>query len=139
MCEVSLISNSLRKKFDIGQDVFCADINWTNLIKYSTTSDVQYKQVSKFPTVKRDLSLVLDKSIRFSELRNAAMKTERKLLKSVNLFDIYEGKNIGDDKKSYAMSFILLDENKTLTDKVIDKTMGKIQRSFEQQFGAQLR
>jgi phenylalanyl-tRNA synthetase beta chain len=67
------------------------------------------------------------------------MKTERKLLKSVNLFDIYEGKNLGDGKKSYAMSFMLLDENKTLTEKVIDKTMGKIQRAFEQQFGARLR
>jgi len=139
LCEISLISNSLRKKFDIGQDVFCADINWTNLIKYSTTTDVQYKQVAKFPAVKRDLSLVLDKHIRFIELRDAAMKTERKLLKSVNLFDVYEGKNLGEGKKSYAMSFMLLDENKTLTDKVIDKTMGKIQRTFEQQFGAKLR
>jgi len=139
LCEISLISNSLRKKFDIGQDVFCADINWTNLIKYSTTTDVQYKQVAKFPAVKRDLSLVLDKHIRFIELRDAAMKTERKLLKSVSLFDVYEGKNLGEGKKSYAMSFMLLDENKTLTDKVIDKTMGKIQRTFEQQFGAKLR
>ena len=139
LCEISLISNSLRKKYDIGQDVFCADINWTNLIKYSTTTDVQYKQVAKFPAVKRDLSLVLDKHIRFIELRDAAMKTERKLLKSVSLFDVYEGKNLGEGKKSYAMSFMLLDENKTLTDKVIDKTMGKIQRTFEQQFGAKLR
>ncbi len=139
VCEVSLISNKLRKQFDISQDVFCADINWTNLVKYSAAADVQYKQVSKFPAVKRDLSLVLDKNIRFVELKDAAMKTERKLLKSVNLFDIYEGKNLGDGKKSYAMSFMLLDENKTLTDKVIDKTMGKIQKAFEQQFGARLR
>jgi len=139
LCEISLVNKKLGKQFDISQDVFCADINWTLLIKYSTTTDVQYEQVSKFPAVKRDLSLVLDKNIRFSELRDVALKTERKLLKSVNLFDIYEGKNIGDDKKSYAMSFILLDENKTLTDKVIDKSMGKIQRTFEQQFGAKLR
>jgi len=139
LCEISLISNSLRKKFDINQDIFCADINWTKLIKYSTTTDVQYKQVSKFPTVKRDLSLVLDKNIRFRELRDAAMKTERKLLKNVTLFDIYEGKNIEDEKKSYAMSFILLDEKKTLTDKVIDKTINKIQRALEQQFDAKLR
>ena len=139
VCEVSLISNKLRKQFDISQDVFCADINWTNLVKYSAAADVQYKQVSKFPAVKRDLSLVLDKNIRFVELKDAAMNTERKLLKSVNLFDIYEGKNLGEGKKSYAMSFMLLDENKTLTDKVIDKTMGKIQKAFEQQFGARLR
>ncbi|MFK5856909.1 MAG: phenylalanine--tRNA ligase subunit beta, partial [Bacteroidota bacterium] len=139
LCEVSLVSNKLRKQFDIGQDVFCADINWTKLIKYSVFADVKYKQVSKFPSVKRDLSLVLDKSIRFSELRNAAMKAERRLLRNVDLFDIYEGKNIGEGKKSYAMSFILQDDSKTLTDKVIDKTMGKIQREFEQQFNAQLR
>jgi len=82
---------------------------------------------------------VLNSNIMFSELKNAALKTERKLLKSVRLFDIYEGSNIGEGKKSYAMSFILQDESKTLTDKVIDKSMKKIQRVFEQDFDAKLR
>ncbi len=139
LCEVSMVSSKLKKKFGIGQDVFCADINWDNLIKYTSFKDVKYKQVSKYPFVKRDLSLVLDKNISFNELKEVAMKTERKLLAQVDLFDIYEGSNIADGKKSYAMSFILQDENKTLTDKVIDKTIGKIQRAFEQQFNAQLR
>ena len=134
-----MVSSKLKKKFGIGQDVFCADINWDNLIKYTSFKDVKYKQVSKYPFVKRDLSLVLDKNISFNELKEVAMKTERKLLAQVDLFDIYEGSNIADGKKSYAMSFILQDENKTLTDKVIDKTIGKIQRAFEQQFNAQLR
>ena len=139
LAEISLVSSKLRKQFDIGQDVFCSDINWTKLIKYSKFKDISYKQVPKFPTVKRDLSLVLDSSIKFNDLRNAAMKTERKLLKNVDLFDIYEGSNISEGKKSYALSFILQDEGKTLTDKVIDKTMSRILRTYEQQFNAQLR
>ncbi len=121
LAEVSLISNKLVKQFDIGQDVYCADINWTKLIKYLTFADVKYKPVPKFPIVKRDLSLVLNNNIKFSDLKDVAMKTERKLLKNVYLFDIYEGSNIAEDKKSYALSFIIQDDNKTLTDKVIEK------------------
>jgi len=139
LAEVSLISNKLVKQFDIGQDVYCADINWTKLIKYLTFADVKYKPVPKFPIVKRDLSLVLNNNIKFSDLKDVAMKTERKLLKNVYLFDIYEGSNIAEDKKSYALSFIIQDDNKTLTDKVIEKTMNSIIRVFEQQFNAQLR
>ncbi len=139
MCEISQISSKLRNRFDIGQDVYCADINWSRLEKYYSSADIQYKQVSKFPSVRRDLSLIIDNGVRFSELRDIAIKTERKLLKSVDLFDIYKGKNVAEGKKSYAMSFILQDENKTLTDKVIDKTMNKIRKSIEQQVGAQLR
>ncbi len=139
IAEVSLISEKLLKRFDINQEVYCADINWTELVNSSNFTDMKYKQVSKFPSVKRDLSLVLDRSVRFNELKEVAFKTERKLLKNVDLFDIYEGSNIPDNKKSYALSFMLLDETKTLTDKVIDKTMKRILRSFEQQFKAQLR
>ncbi len=139
LAEISLVSSKLRKQFDIGQDVFCADINWNKLIKYSKFKDISYKQVPKFPTVKRDLSLVLDSSVKFYDLRDTAMKAERKLLKNVDLFDIYEGSNIAEGKKSYALSFILQDEGKTLTDKVIDKTMSRILKAYEQQFNAQLR
>lgn len=136
---ISLISSKLRKQFDIGQDVFCADINWTKLIEHSKFTDIKYRQVPKFPSVKRDLSLVLDNNVKFGDLKDAAMKTERKLLKDVDLFDIYEGSNIPEGKKSYALSFVLQDEGKTLTDKVIDKTMNKILRVYGQQFNAQLR
>lgn len=139
LAEVSLVSSKLLKKFDINQDVFCADVNWTKVIKYSKFKDIVYKQVPKFPSVKRDLSLVLDSSIKFNDLKEATMKAERKLLKYVDLFDIYEGSNITEGKKSYALSFILQDESKTLTDKVIDKSMKRILMTLEQQFNAQLR
>ncbi|MBL6944764.1 MAG: phenylalanine--tRNA ligase subunit beta [Bacteroidales bacterium] len=139
LAEIGLISTNLLKKFDIGQDVFYADINWTKLIKYSTSKDIMFRQVPKFPAVKRDLSLVLDNITRFSDLKDVALKTERKLLKNVDIFDIYKGSNIKEGKKSYALSFILQDESKTLTDKVIDSTMNKILRAYEQQFNAQLR
>ncbi len=139
VAEVSLISKKLLEQFDIDQDVYCADVNWLKVIKYSKLTDTKYKQIPKFPAVKRDLSLVLDSAIKFSDLRDSAMKTERKLLKDVSIFDIYTGSNIDEGKKSYALSFILQDENKTLTDKVIDKTMSKILRAFEQQFDVQLR
>lgn len=139
LAEVAKINGTLLKKFDISQEVYYAVINWDLLMKKSGFSDIQYKPVPKFPSVRRDLSLVLDKSVRFTDLRLASMKSERKLLKNVSLFDIYEGKNLGEGKKSYAMSFILQDESKTLTDKVIDKTMKRIQSTLEQQFDAQLR
>ena len=139
VANVSLVSKKVLDSLDISQDVYCADINWTLLMKYSDFSDTKYKAVPKFPSVKRDLSIILDRNIRFVDLKGAAMKAEPKLLKNVNLFDIYEGSNIGDDKKSYALSFILQDETKTLTDKVIDKTMKRIYSTLEQQFNAQLR
>jgi phenylalanyl-tRNA synthetase beta chain len=139
LAEVSLVSNKLLKQFDLNQEVYCADINWSKLVKLSNLNDIKFIQVSKFPSVKRDLSLVLDRSIRFSELKEIAFKTERKLLKNVDLFDIYEGSNIPEDKKSYALSFVLQDETKTLTDKVIDKTMKRILSVYEQQFKAQIR
>ncbi len=136
---IGLVSKSLINSFDIVQDVYCADINWSLILKYYDIDDVKYKHVSKYPAVKRDLSLILDKNVKFLDLRETALKTERKLLKYVSLFDIYEGSNIDEGKKSYALSFILQDETKTLTDKVIDKTMKRILMSYEQQYNAQLR
>jgi phenylalanyl-tRNA synthetase beta chain len=139
LAEVGKVSSGLLNKFDIGQDVFAAIINWTLLMKKWNFKDVVYTPVPKFPAVRRDLSLILDNDVRFDDLLNAAMKTEKKLLKDVSLFDIYKGKNLPEGKKSYAMSFIIQDETKTLTDKVIDKVMKKILSSFEHQFGAELR
>ena len=100
---------------------------------------VVYKPLAKFPSVRRDLSLLLDKGVSFAQLSNLAKKSERKLLKKVGLFDVYQGKNLDADKKSYALNFTLQDEYKTLSDKEIDKVMNKIQQAFEKEVGAQLR
>ena len=95
--------------------------------------------IPKYPKVRRDFALLLDENVNFSQIDDIAQKTERKLLKDVSLFDVYEGKNLPNGKKSYAVSFILQDENKTLTDKQVDKIMGKLQHQFENQLGAELR
>jgi phenylalanyl-tRNA synthetase beta chain len=100
---------------------------------------VKYSGVPKFPEVRRDLALVLDKNITFSELEKLAYNIERKILRAVSLFDVYEGDRIPEGKKSYAISFILRDNEKTLTDKVIENTMEKIQKGFEEKFGATIR
>jgi phenylalanyl-tRNA synthetase beta chain len=100
---------------------------------------VSYKEVSKYPEVRRDLALLIDNEVTFEILEKIAVDTERNILKSVNLFDVYEGENIEKGKKSYALSFVLLDETKTLTDKIIDKTMQKIIKAFEMKVNAKLR
>ncbi len=139
LAEISMVSNKVLRKFDISQDVFYADINWNKTVEGSNVEHHVYKAVSKFPSVKRDLSLTIDKRVRFADIKSAAFKAERKLLKHVSLFDVYEGKNMEEGKKSYAVSFILQDESKTLTDKVIDKAMKRILNVFEQEFNAKLR
>ena len=100
---------------------------------------IVYSEVAKYPEVRRDLSLVLDKHIMFSEIEEVARSTERQILRRINVFDVYEGDKIGEDKKAYALSFILQDKNKTLTDKIIDKCMSRLMRSFEQNLGAFIR
>ena len=136
---VSEIDQGLLSKFDIKQKVFVAILEWDKILKYIPQIDKPYVPVSKFPSVRRDLALLVDSDLRFEDLKNAALKTERKLLREVGLFDIYEGDKIPKGKKSYAMSFTLLDNDRTLTDKVIDKTMKKIQLTLEKQFDASLR
>lgn len=123
----------------VKNEVFAADLNWDLITQLVPREDIQYVPVPKFPAVRRDLALVIDKNIRFAEMKKLAFRTERKLLKSVGIFDIYEGDKIPEGKKSYALSFILQDENKTLTDKVIDKTMRRIQQAFERELHATLR
>ena len=134
-----IVSNTVKKATDVDADVFFADMNWTNILATLNTNDVKYKELPKFPEVRRDLAFLLDKNISFSEIEKIAFETDRKLLKEVSLFDVYEGKNLEAGKKSYAVSFILQDENKTLTDNVIDGVMKNIQRNIEQKLDAKLR
>ncbi len=119
------------KKCNVDQPVYYACFNWDHVVSLLKMNKIVYKPLAKFPTVRRDLSLLLDQSISFDQLKNLAKKTERKLLKQVGLFDVYQGKNLEANKKSYAMSFLLQDEHKTLSDKEIEKTMNKIQRTLE--------
>lgn len=133
------LSRKVLKAFDIEQDVFYADIAWDQVVKMTLDNNISYQPVAKFPEVRRDLAMILDQSVQFEELRKLAFEKERKILKSVRLFDVYEGKNVPEGKKSYAVSFTLQDEHKTLTDKLIDKTMKKLQQTFEQKLGAEIR
>jgi phenylalanyl-tRNA synthetase beta chain len=129
----------IRKRMDIDQEVYYADINWNALLKEIAKAKVSFTEISKYPEVKRDLAMLLDKTVNFAEIEKIAFETERKLLKKVTLFDVYEGKNLEAGKKSYAVSFILQDENKTLTDSQIDGIMKKMLANFETKLGAKLR
>lgn len=122
----------------VKQEVFYGEFDWSLLLKYANKTLV-YQEVSKYPEVKRDLSLVIDKGITFDEIEALAKKTERKLLKKINVFDVYEGENIGKDKKAYALSFTLQDQEKTLTDKIIDKTMAALISVYQKDLGAVIR
>lgn len=134
-----IVHPTIRKKLDIDQEVYFADLNWGNLLKEIAKHQVQYKEVSKFPEVKRDLALLIDKSVQFAEIEKIAYDTERKLLKNVALFDVYEGKNLEEGKKSYAVSFTLQDESKTLTDNQIESIMKKMISNLENKLSAKLR
>jgi phenylalanyl-tRNA synthetase beta chain len=136
---IGRIGRETLKKMDIKQPVFYADLNWTLLLKGYPTKEVQYQEVAKFPEVRRDLALILKKDVTFAAIEQAAMQCEKKLLKRVSLFDVYEGKGIADGFKSYAVSFILQDKDKTLNDKQIESTMAKIQKTLETQLGAKVR
>ncbi len=136
---IGRIGRETLKKMDIKQPVYYADLNWTLLLKQYPTKEVLYQEVAKFPEVRRDLALILKKDVTFAQVEQAAMQCEKKLLKSVSLFDVYEGKGIADGFKSYAVSFILQDKDKTLNDKQIEATMAKIQKTLETQLGAKIR
>jgi len=134
-----IVSPKIRKMMDIDAEVYFADLNWNAILAELGDQKVRYTELAKFPEVKRDLALLLDKSVTFAEIEKIAFETERKLLKSVNLFDVYEGKNLEEGKKSYAVSFVLQDETKTLTDGQIEPIMKKLQGNFETKLGAKLR
>ena len=134
-----IVHPSIRKKMDIDQEVYYADLNWNVVMKEIKKHKVTFADIPKFPEVKRDLALLIDKDVKFADLEKIAYETERKLLKNVSLFDVYEGKNLEAGKKSYAVSFILQDETKTLTDNQIDAIMKKLQNNYETKLGARLR
>ena len=139
LVEMGIISLKLRKAFDLEQDVYYADIHWDNLMKAVCKEQVTYQELSKYPAVSRDLALLVDKGVEFAEIERIARQTEKKLLKSVVLFDVYEGKNLPEGKKSYAVNFILQDEQKTLNDKQIDAIMQKLIANLTGKLNAQLR
>ena len=136
---IGIVNKQVAKQLDINQTVFYADLLWAELLRQNSRYKMNFRELPKYPEVRRDLALLVDKDVHFDDLRSAAMQTERKLLKQVSLFDVYEGKALLPGKKSYALSFILQDENKTLEDRQIDNVMQRLQRMFEEKFGAMLR
>ena len=134
-----LISKKTNDRFGIDQDVYLAELNWGNLVDKAYAHPLKYEEIAKFPIVRRDFALLLNEAVLFESLREIAIKTDRKILKEVSLFDVYEGKNLEKGKKSYGLSFTFQDKTKTLTDKQVDKVMAKLQHNFEKELGAQLR
>lgn len=139
LAHFGLASKSVLKTFDIKQDVFFADFDWDSILALVGKQNIVFKEIPKFPEVSRDFALLLNDSTSFQQVYDIAWKTEKNLLKKVNLFDVYTGKNLPDGKKSYAVSFTLLDEKKTLTDKQIDKIMAKLLTQYQKELGAELR
>jgi phenylalanyl-tRNA synthetase beta chain len=138
LVETGAVSKSLLKQFGIGQPVFYACFNWSLLVKEFSRQKIEFEEVAKFPAVRRDLALLIDKTINYKQIEELAFSTERKFLKEVNLFDIYEGEKLGN-KKSYAVSFTLLNNEATLTDKQIDSVMDKLISNYKEKLGAELR
>ena len=139
LVDFGVVKGSLLKEFGIKQNVLFADFNWDTILKLTGNTNVKVVDLPKFPSVKRDLALLLDAKIEFKEIYNLAFQSEKFLLKEVDLFDVYEGDKLPDGKKSYAVSFLIQDESKTLTDKQIDKVMQKLQQTFEKNLQAVLR
>jgi phenylalanyl-tRNA synthetase beta chain len=139
IAEFGMLSKAVLKQTDLATGVFYADLNWDNILAVLSKKEIEYKEVPKFPTVRRDLALVLDKKVLFSEVEQLAFQYEKNFLKGVNLFDVFEGEKLGHDKKSYALSFILQDTTATLTDKQIDKIMEKLMKAYTEKLGATIR
>ena len=137
--QIGYVSKTVLKKLDISADVFYGDLRWTAIVKAIKNHKATYTPLLKYPEVKRDLALLIDKEVQFSTIKALAFKAERQILRSVNIFDVYEGSNLPEGKKSYAISFILQDEEKTLNDKQIEKTMNRLINVFEREVGAQIR
>jgi len=134
-----IVSPKISHLFDIDTAVYFAEMNWDALVKETEEHKVQFAEISRFPAVSRDLALLIDKEVTFAQIEKIALKSEKKLLKEVTLFDVYEGKNLPEGKKSYAVNFLLQDKEKTLNDKQIDAVMQKIRQNLEKELGAQLR
>ena len=139
LAELGVVSKKLMKAFGIDNPVYYADIHWNEVVKAVNKNVVGFHEISKYPAVSRDLALLIDKNVKFGDIERIANLTERKFLKKVELFDVYEGKNLPEGKKSYAVNFILQDESKTLTDKQIDAIMGKLINNLKKELNAELR
>lgn len=139
LAKMGIVSHKILKSFDIENHVFFADINWSLVMKAICNQAVKYTEISKFPAVSRDLALLIDQNVEFGQIEQIAYQTEKKLLKAVTLFDVYEGKNLPASKKSYAVNFILQDTEKTMSDKAIDSIMQKLIQQLTKQLGAELR
>jgi phenylalanyl-tRNA synthetase beta chain len=137
--EMGVVAKALQRKADISAPVYFADIHWTAVMKAVKSNKVEFTEISKYPSVSRDLALLVDKNVEFAQIEQIARQSEKKLLKSVELFDVYEGKNLPAGKKSYAVNFILQDSDKTLTDKAIEAIMNKLVNNLKKQLGAELR
>ncbi|WP_316632779.1 phenylalanine--tRNA ligase subunit beta [uncultured Flavobacterium sp.] len=138
LVEMGVVKKSILKHFGIKQDVYYADFNWDLILKI-ITGKIKYSEIPKYPEVRRDLALLIDHNITYEHIYNLAKQTEKTLLKDINLFDVYEGSKLPEGKKSYALSFTIQDNTKTLTDAQIDKIMSKLQQTFETEIGAVLR
>ncbi|WP_100615280.1 phenylalanine--tRNA ligase subunit beta [Confluentibacter citreus] len=139
LVDFGLVKKSILKHFDISQEVLFADIKWDAILEVIKSNAIKFKAIPKYPEVRRDFALLIDENITFESIYKIAKQSEKQLLKGVNLFDVYQGKNLPQGKKSYAVSFTLQDENNTLTDKQIDNIMSTLQKQFESQLGAELR
>ena len=139
LLQIGVVSNRLRRLTDVKQEVYYLEMNFDALVRSTKKHRIAAEELSKFPEVKRDLALLVDRDVTFAALRSVALATERKLLKNVSLFDVYEGDKLPEGKKSYALSFILEDKTRTLDDKTIERVMANLTRQFEQQCGAQVR
>lgn len=139
MVEMGIVTKKILKKAEVSQDVFFADINWTQVTNAVKKAEVHFYEVPKYPAVSRDLALLLDKGIEFAEVEKIARQTEKKLLKKVELFDVYEGDKLPDGKKSYAVNFVLQDTEKTMSDKQIEAIMNKLINNLKKQLNAELR
>jgi phenylalanyl-tRNA synthetase beta chain len=134
-----VLNRKILDYFEIKGEALYAEFEWPALVKHAANSKMIYEEVPRFPSVRRDFALLLDQDISFRQVYDLAFQTEKKLLKKVNLFDVYRGKNLPENKKSYAVSFMLQDAKKTLTDAQIEKTMNRLQQKFEIELKAELR
>jgi phenylalanyl-tRNA synthetase beta chain len=139
LVDFGAVSAKYLKQLDVSSEVFYAEIDWDAVLKSLKNHKITYQEVAKFPAVKRDLSLLIDRNVSFETLKNISLKTERSLLKEVSVFDVYQGDKLPADKKSYALSFVLQDEEKTLNDKQIDAIMQKLILNLEKEAGATIR
>jgi phenylalanyl-tRNA synthetase beta chain len=139
LLSIGRLNTGVLKQFDIKQDVFYAELDWNTLLREVKPDSVKFSEISKYPEVRRDLALLLDKSVKFSDIESLANRNGKGILRSVNLFDVYEGEKIEAGKKSYAVSFTMQDDQKTLTDNDIEKLMKRLAEVFEKELGAVIR